>query len=159
MTSLAEAESFFARYSAAWDGVVAPPILAFWDRARFQYYKAEEVKRFFHDFAELEAYFVGNEKLHKAVRLRFSEFALRPLSAPYAVVTMRMAWRIAFLDDAPGSLAGAIMGGDNHILALLAVEDGEIRLSGWSETPDAPITYMRDLYTRRAELEPPELGG
>lgn len=157
MTSLADVESFFSRYSRAWDGVVAPPILAHWDRARFQYYKAEEVKRFFHEMNDLEAYFFNNEKLHKAVRLRFSDFALRPLSAPYAVVTMRMAWRISFLDEAPGSLSGSIMGGDNHILALITTDGDALRLAGWSETPDAPITYVRDLYTHRGRLEPPEL--
>ncbi|WP_439532216.1 hypothetical protein, partial [Polymorphobacter sp.] len=42
------------------------------------------------------------------------------------------------------------MGGFNHVLAMLAETPSGWKLIGWSETPDAAITYLTDLYYQTA---------
>jgi len=43
------------------------------------------------------------------------------------------------------------MGGDDHVLTLVVRTPGGWRLAGWSETPDAPITYISQLYLRNVK--------
>jgi len=63
-----------------------------------------------------------------------------------------MRWDIKFAADATTpdgaafSQAGKLMGGENHVLALIKQTASGLKLAGWSETPDAPLSYMRQLY-------------
>jgi hypothetical protein len=43
------------------------------------------------------------------------------------------------------------MGGSNHVVLFLGHVSGAWKLCGWSETPDAAITYMRSLYFANAD--------
>jgi hypothetical protein len=67
-----------------------------------------------------------------------------------------MRWDIKFAqsESAEGPSAqhaGKAMGGENHVLALVRKTDAGVKLVGWSETPDAAISYMRRLYEWAAD--------
>jgi len=93
------------------------------------------------------------------VRLKFSELTYKLLPGDYSLVFARMRWDIKFStkallpDDTPFHYAGKAMGGENHVLALVKNTDHGLKIAGWSETPDAPIAYMRQLYEWVADPE------
>jgi len=148
----ADLTGLLERYTAAWAGIVTGPIASCWVPERFSFYKAEEVPRFFTAWDEVEAYWRANEALHEAVRLDFS--GVRDLGFGLAVA--RMDWFIRFrasaqVGGAPFRHAGKAMAGWNHVL-LRAEETGHgLRLTGWSETPDAAPLYLTELYYRAAD--------
>jgi hypothetical protein len=155
------AQDLFQDYAAAWRGNAAGDIAAAWDSDRFVLYKAEEVPHFFLNWQQVLEYWRQNERLHERVVLRFSELRPVPLSERLSLVLARMRWDIRFAPDAvlaDGSAfshRGQAMGGDNHVLAILGARrdsPGSWRLRGWSETPDAPISYIRSLYLAQADL-------
>lgn len=139
-------ERLFERYAAAWAANDAEAIASHWDSVAFRFYKAEEVERVFYVWDEALAYWRGNQAMHERVRLDFSDQRPIPLDAAWRLMFVRMRWSIRFAAAAPPAVAGKAMGGDNHVLALLHGE----RFAGWSETPDAPISYVRRLYETQA---------
>jgi hypothetical protein len=145
-------------YGGAWARNEADAIAAHWAPERFLAYKAEEVERYFHRWEEVLTYWRGNEALHEAVSLRFTEPVTRPLAGDLRLLVMRMRWDIRFAADArlPDGAAfphrGRAMGGENHVLALLCEDGGALRFCAWSETPDAALTTLRTLYFDRADL-------
>ena len=90
--------------------------------------------------------------MHQAVRLRFSDIVVLPLDGRFSAVTMALRWDIRFSGGAPGQLAGKAMGGWNRTVALVTDTDVGLRWAAWSETPDAAITYVRQLYERQANI-------
>ncbi len=149
----AELVTFFQSYSAAWKSNSAQRLLEHWDPSETSpFYKAEEISRFYHTYDEILSYWQHNENFHDAVELEFSDIKEKSLTDSVSMVFLRMQWDIKF---APGTQtqeglafahAGKRMGGENHVLALLRHIKHETKLIGWSETPDAPITYMGRLY-------------
>ena len=65
-----------------------------------------------------------------------------------------MRWDIRFAKDAKlmdgssFSWAGRSMGGENHVIALLKETGDGPRITAWIEAPNAPITYIADLYLK-----------
>lgn len=146
-------EVFLTSYAAAWASNDSDKIALHWDSNEPEpFYKAEEELNYFHDFVEIRNYWKHNEAFHQAIRLKFSNISFKSLPGAYAQVFIRMRWDIKFADNAKtpyGAVfnqAGKLMGGENHVLALIRDADSELKLVGWSETPDAPISYMRQLY-------------
>jgi hypothetical protein len=150
-------DDFLGDYSRAWAALCTDGIADFWSPADFVHYKAEEVETLLTDWDDLLAYWTGNERLHAAVALTFSDTRSTPLGADHYVATARMHWNIAFREDASfadGSLfphRGRAMAGVNHVVMQLCGHPSHIRLRGWVEAPDAPLTYLRRLYLREGE--------
>jgi hypothetical protein len=162
MLSEEAAEELLERYAAAWASNRTDRIAGCWDAQGFLFYKAEEVTAFFRRWPEVLDYWRHNEALHERVVLRFADAQILDLGDDLAALLVRMRWDIRFAADAalPDGSAfahrGVAMGGDNHVLALLGAAAEEPHgwlFRGWSETPDAPITYFRSLYQRQADLE------
>lgn len=150
-----EIEIFFEQYRKAWAMNSAAKIESFWDTAEFgPVYKAEEIDGVFTSWKELRAYWEHNEGFHDAIELSFSEYRSQPVGTESRMVAMRMRWDIRFsaeaklMDGSPFSWAGQSMGGDNHVIALLKEISGAWKLAAWIEAPNAPISYIADLYMR-----------
>lgn len=141
-----------ARYGEAWRSNRAERLAEHWDGDRFVLYKAEEVPEFFLSFDDVTGYWRHNERFNARVELGFGVLAARPLAGPYALATVAMRWDIEFrenasyLDGRPFPYGGQCMGGDNQVLLLTTGSGADLRLAGWSETPDAPLAYMARLY-------------
>lgn len=142
----ADIAALLARYADAWATNDAAAIAAYWSPEHFRFYKAEEITRVFTTWEEAVGYWHGNEPLHAVLRLQFSDPSAMPLEGPWSMLWCRMRWDIRFAAAAP--MAGKAMGGENHVFALLHGD----RFAGWSETPDAAITYMRALYEAQARI-------
>jgi hypothetical protein len=143
------------RYAAAWAGIAAEPIAACWAPARFRFYKAEEVPRFFTRWEEVEEYWRGNAALHAEASLTFSSPQMLGAPAEETFAAVRMDWRIRFHDaaevaGAPFRHAGRTMAGWNHVLLSAVEAPGGRLLSGWCEAPDAAPLYLNELYYRAA---------
>lgn len=82
------------------------------------------------------------------MRLTFGDAQAIPLEGDWSLLWLAMRWDIRFASSAPAPVGGKAMGGDNHVLALLHGE----RFAGWSETPDAPIAYIRAMYEAQARI-------
>lgn len=143
-------------YAAAWRLNQAAALPPFWDAAHFAFYKAEEVTRFFTGFADTLAYWQQNQGLHDDIRLRLGPITVAPVADGLATAMFDMAWDIRFAAEAKLASGqdfhhrGKAMGGFNHVLAMLRHSDSGWKLIGWSETPDAAITYLTQLYYRTA---------
>ncbi len=146
------------RYGEAWRSNRAERLAGHWDSERFVLYKAEEVPRFFVIFDEVMTYWRHNQGFNARVELGFGEPAARPLAGPYSLATVAMRWDIEFrdntsyLDGRPFPYGGQCMGGDNQVLLLTTGSGADLKLAGWSETPDAPLAYMARLY--RSNVRP-----
>lgn len=147
------AKDLLDRYSQAWTDNDSAAIASHWqgdDEAVF--YKAEEISDVFSSFDEITAYWAHNEKFHEKVRLVFDLKMLNPLPGGYAIGFIAMRWDIAFKADQKTfegedfNHGGKAMGGENHTLIMLRDAGAGPKFVGWSETPDAPITYMAKLY-------------
>ncbi len=102
----------------------------------------------FTTWEEVERYWHGNEAMHETVRLGFSDIMPVPLDGRFSLLIARMRWDIRFATSAPAAVAGRAMGGDNHVVALIAGDS----FAGWCEAPDAAISYIRRLYEDSARL-------
>ena len=148
-----------AAYSAAWSAIAAGGIASHWHADRFRFYKPEEFRTVYTDWEATLAYWRGNEALHEAITLTFGEVTDLGLPGPVKLVTFDMDWAITFAADArdaEGRLfrhAGRKMAGWTHVMAAFGEADGEWKLTGWLEAPDAPPVYMTDLYYRMGERE------
>ena len=144
----------FASYSGAWRANDVAALLGHWSEPDFRFYKAEEAERFFTRFADVAAYFRGNATLIDIMDVDFTTLELVPCDATMVFAIAHLEWNIRFARDArlpDGSLyahRGKAMGGENHVLALLTRTPGGWRFAGWSETPDAAISYIARLYRR-----------
>ena len=102
------------------------------------------------------AYWAQNEGLHDDIRLKLSNLKHIPLGPDRHMVAMDMNWDIRFSPQAtlangmPFHHRSKAMGGFNHVLAMLVRAENGWKLAGWSETPDAAITYLTDMYYRTA---------
>ena len=148
-------ESFFEEYRTAWDANSAAQIESFWDTsAPAPFYKAEEVDSVFSSWTDLRTYWQHNEGFNDAIDLTFSEHQSQPLEAGRVLVAMRMHWDIKFSADATlmdGSAfawAGQSMGGENHVISMLKQVANGWKLTAWIEAPNAPISYIADLYMK-----------
>lgn len=153
MTTLSTVAAFFESYSAAWSANDAEAIAAHWSNDDpTMFYKAEENLSVITTFDGIKAYWAHNETFHERVRLIFTEPTLMPLPGGYHFGFIKMRWDIKFkaaqkmFEGSDFEHGGKAMGGENHTFILLREVDGDIKLCGWSETPDAPITYMSRLY-------------
>jgi hypothetical protein len=157
MTSTGDVLEWLQRYAAAWRENRVDAIAAQWDRDAFLFYKAEESLDYFHHWDQLEAYWRQNERLHDRVVLRFCDPVSKPIADDLLMVAVKMRWDIRFAADArlpdgsPFMHRGRSMGGDNHVLIMLRDGRPDQRLVAWCETPDAPITYLRELYFKQAD--------
>lgn len=144
----------FASYSRAWKANDVARLLGHWTERAFRFYKAEEAERFFTRFADVAAYFRGNAQLIDIMDVDFTAIEFVPCDAEMVFAIAHLQWNIRFAGDArlpDGSLyahRGKAMGGDNHVLALLARTPEGWRFAGWSETPDAPLSYIARLYRK-----------
>ena len=146
-------ESFFSDYSDAWSRNDATAIKSFWDTDDIPLYIPEEIDGVYVHWDQLNAYWQHNEGFHEAVSLKFREFDLKPLRGGDVMVAMRMRWDIAFTQPIGPSggifpETGNCLGGDNHVVTVLRLLDGKIRLTAWIETPMAPISYVQQLYRK-----------
>ena len=141
-------DALLAGYAEAWAANSADAIAACWAPEHFRFYKAEEVTRVLTTWDDATRYWRDNEALHAALRLQFTDASAMPLDGPWSLLWCRMRWDIRFAAHAPPPLTGKAMGGENHVLALLHGD----RFAGWSETPDAAITYVRALYEAQARI-------
>jgi hypothetical protein len=146
-------------YADAWLLNRADALPAHWDAAHFAFYKAEEVREFYTDFARVSAYWQQNEGLHAAIRLRLGAMQHIVIAPDLRMATFPMVWDIRFADAARLANGmdfhhrGKAMGGSNHVLAMLRRTDAGWKLTGWSETPDAAITYLTQLYYQSAAAD------
>jgi len=147
------AENLLESYAAAWASNNADTIASHWDADETEpFYKAEEVLEYYHQLDDIKAYWRHNERFHDAIRLQFSDIHLKSLAGGYHIAFISMRWDIKFapnatlMNGAAFSEAGKAMGGENHVLALIRKRGNQVKLCGWSETPNAPLTYMRQLY-------------
>jgi hypothetical protein len=146
-------------YADAWLLNRADALPAHWDTAHFAFYKAEEVREFYTDFARVTAYWQQNEALHDAIRLRLGAIQHIVIAPDIRMATFPMVWDIRFAADARLATGmdfhhrGKAMGGSNSVLAMLRRTDSGWKLTGWSETPDAAITYLTQLYYQSAAAD------
>lgn len=146
-------------YADAWLLNSAAALGPHWDQPHFAFYKAEEVTRFFTDFSDVAAYWQQNEGLHDAIRLQLSNIVPIAISDDLAMAAFDMVWDIRFSANAKLATGmdfhhrGKSMGGFNHVLAMLRRGAEGWKLIGWSETPDAAITYLTQLYYRTASAD------
>ena len=144
-------------YADAWRANQVDDIAGHWAPERFLFYKAEEIPHFFHAWKDVLGYWKHNEALHEVISLRFCEPQPKALADDLVVADVAMRWDIRFVDDAtlPDGSAfphrGECMGGSNHVVVFLYRSDSDWKLCGWSETPNAAITYMRSLYFANAD--------
>lgn len=156
MTVERDIEAALFTYADAWRRNSSQALAAHWSAAHFAYYKAEEVRGFFTEWADVLAYWAQNEALHDDIRLKLSSIQHIVLTPERRMVTMDMNWDIRFAADAtlangmPFHHRGRAMGGFNRVLAMLSLTDAGWKIVGWSETPDAAITYLTDMYYRTA---------
>ncbi|MDJ0928938.1 MAG: hypothetical protein QNJ73_14970 [Gammaproteobacteria bacterium] len=150
MTSI---EEFLTRYRGAWRENSAAQLESFWDTSEpAPFYKAEEIDHIMASWDDLRDYWRHNEGFNEAIELQFSEINAVPVGPDRQLVGMRMRWDIRFAKDAKTmdggafSWAGQTMGGENHVVALLRTSGDDWRLCAWIEAPNAPITYMAQLY-------------
>lgn len=146
--------ALLADYAGAWAGLAADGIAAFWAPDRFLLYKAEEVDRLFHDWADALDYWRANEALHDRVALAFDRVTAREVAPGRLLATARMAWHIRFAGTAPAAVAGHAMAAENHVVMILVRAEDGWRFALWSETPDAPVAAIRNLYRHRAGDRP-----
>ncbi len=143
-------------YADAWRLNSAEALAPHWAQDRFAYYKAEEILSFYTVFADVQAYWRQNEGLHDDIRLRLHNLRHIRIAEDCRMVAMDMNWDIRFRPEAtlaggmPFHHRGKAMGGFNHVLAMLAHTAAGWKLIGWSETPDAAITYLTQLYYKTA---------
>lgn len=158
MTDAAVEAALFA-YADAWRLNSAEALHPHWDIAHFAFYKAEEIASFYTDFAAVAAYWRQNEGLHDDIRLQLSNFKHIPIGDGLRMAAFDMVWDIRFRADARLASGqdfhhrGKAMGGFNHVLAMLRDTPDGWKLTGWSETPDAAITYLTQLYYRTASAD------
>ncbi len=148
-------QAFFDSYSAAWRANDAKAIEAHWFKdGPAPLYKPEEIFHFIADWDALRAYWQHNEQFHSAVELRLHDPIIRPVSDDLDIVVARMRWDILFAPDAkmpdgaPFIHRGTAMGGHNHVLMMFKKTPDGPRLTMWSETPDAPVSYVAELYKK-----------
>lgn len=153
-------ESLLESYSQAWAMNDPDKIAEHWDSSDPEpFYKAEEVLHYYHSLDEITKYWQHNERFHEHIRLQFSNISCKSLPGDYAIAFIHLRWDIKFaenvttMDGVAFSHAGKSMGGENHVLALIRDTESGLKLAGWSETPNAPITYMRQLYEWQANPE------
>lgn len=143
-------------YADAWRLNSAKALEEHWAREHFAYYKAEEIREFYTDWDSVLAYWAQNEGLHEDIRLKLSGLRHIELAPDRRMVAMDMNWDIRFAPDAhladgtPFHHRKKAMGGFNRVLCMLVRTDDGWKLVGWSETPDAAITYLTDMYYRTA---------
>lgn len=149
----AEVSAFFKSYAQAWKNNDPEAIAEHWDLDDPKpLYKAEEIPAFLSTPQALQDYWQHNRDFHDAAELKFSQFEEKPLTEELSVVVTLMSWQIAFApntktqDGSAFAHAGKTMGGENHVLTILKQTPKGLKLICWSETPDAPITYMGRLY-------------
>jgi len=156
MVAEREIETALGAYADAWRLNSAAALVAHWSQADFAYYKAEEIRSFYTAWDDVLAYWAQNEGLHDDIRLQLSNLKHIALGPERRMVAMDMNWDIRFAADAklangmPFHHRSKAMGGHNHVLAMLVRNEGAWKLAGWSETPDAAITYLTDMYYRTA---------
>jgi hypothetical protein len=156
MAAEQDIEAALIGYAHAWRLNSAAVLVDHWSVAQFAYYKAEEIRGFFTDWADVLAYWAQNEGLHDDIRLKLSSIKHIMLAPERRMVAMDMNWDIRFSADAklssgmPFHHRGKAMGGFNRVLAMLVLTDAGWKIVGWSETPDAAITYLTDMYYRTA---------
>ena len=159
VTAEHDVEAALASYADAWRLNSAAALVDHWSPEQFAYYKAEEIRSFFTEWADVLAYWAQNEGLHDDIRLQLSNIKHIALAPDRRMVAMDMNWDIRFAleaklaDGMPVHHRGKAMGGFNRVLAMLVLTQGRWRLVGWSETPDAAITYLTDLYYRTAAAD------
>ena len=125
MTDEAAVEATLLAYADAWRLNSAAALHPHWDSAGFAFYKAEEVARFYTDFADVAAYWRQNEGLHDDIRLQLSNFSQIVIAADIRMATLDMVWDIRFRSDARLASGqdfhhrGKALGGFNHVLAML----------------------------------------
>ncbi len=160
MMSNDSADGLLSEYAAAWAKNDPALIAALWDQDETQpFYKAEEVETYFHKHEDIMRYWQHNQRFHETIRLQFEPATLQRLGDELAIVFIKMRWDIRFAKNAqhengaPFASAGKAMGGDNHVLAMVRATPQGLRFVGWNETPDAPISYMRQLYERTAAAD------
>lgn len=146
-------ESFLDSYRQAWSENRAELIASFWATDEpAPFYKAEEIDAIITDWDQLRAYWQHNEGFNEAIQLTFSDIKTQAAGADRQLMGMRMRWDIKFaadatlMDGSPFSWAGKSMGGTNHVIALLKDTDDGPRLTAWIEAPNAPISYIAELY-------------
>ena len=146
-------DEFFTNYRQAWRSNSARQIESFWATDEpAPFYKAEEMDEVITDWERLRAYWRHNEGFNKAIELTFENIQAQPAGQDRQLVAIRMRWDIQFaegattMDGRPFSWAGQSMGGSNHVIAMAAETESGPRLAAWVEAPNAPITYMAELY-------------
>ena len=146
-------EKFLDRYREAWRENSAARLESFWDTAEpAPFYKAEEIDSIMTRWEDLRAYWRHNEGFNEEISLRFSDLVCVPAGPDRQLLGMRMRWDIRFakdartIDGAAFAWAGQAMGGDNHVIAMVRTSGSDYRFTAWIEAPNAPITYMTQLY-------------
>ncbi|MEM1262104.1 MAG: hypothetical protein AAGH76_06890 [Pseudomonadota bacterium] len=148
----------FDRYASAWAANDPAALAACWQHSATLFYKAEEFENFFYSLDEVVQYWEHNVRFHDKVRLAFTDIQTLGHGDPQTITILRMRWDIRFnahatnVDGSPFASAGKAMGGDNHVLAHLITTPDGMKFTGWCETPDAPISYMRRLYESQAQI-------
>jgi hypothetical protein len=159
MTDESAIETALQAYADAWRLNSAAALHPHWDSAGFAFYKAEEITSFYTDFDAVAAYWRQNEMLHDDIRLRLSNIRHIAIAGDIQMAAFDMAWDIRFAAEAKLASGqdfhhrGKAMGGFNHVLAMLRRTAAGWKLAGWSETPDAAITYLTQLYYRTAAAD------
>ncbi|MBC7520660.1 MAG: hypothetical protein H7268_06155 [Sandarakinorhabdus sp.] len=152
-------EAALLAYADAWRLNSAAALHPHWDAAHFAFYKAEEVTSFYTNFTAVGDYWRQNEGLHDDIRLQLSNFKHIIITSDIRMAAFDMTWDIRFRTDARLATGqdfhhrGKAMGGFNHVLAMLRRTASGWKLTGWSETPDAAITYLTQLYYRTASAD------
>ena len=153
----ADVQRMLQDYAAAWRSNRTTEISRFWDADAFLFYKAEEESTFFAEWDDVVTYWQNNERLHERVELKFSDVQCKNCGDNLLSAAVKMRWDIRFAADAtlpdgqPFMHRGQAMGGDNHVFLLIRGAGETLRLLAWSETPDAPLTYIRSLYFKDAD--------
>ena len=145
--------NFLSAYREAWSENRAERIESFWATEEpGPFYKAEEIDEIITDWDKLRAYWKHNESFNEAIELTFSDIKEQPAELDRQLIGVRMRWDIKFSPDAklmdgnPFSWAGQSMGGTNHVIAQLKKTADDYKLTAWIEAPNAPITYIAELY-------------
>ena len=152
---MTEFSAFFEGYFDAWRRNEAAAIENHWATDEpAPFYKAEEIDEVFSDWESLRAYWRHNEGFNERIELSGSDVKAQPCGADRFLCALKMRWDIEFSQNArtitgqPFSWAGQAMGGNNHVISMLKRDADALKLMAWIEAPNAPITYMAELYMR-----------
>jgi len=127
----------------AWCRLDFAHVRRLWDTSRDPVYVAEENPRVHLSWSQLQEYFDHTARTNERMSMRIEgEPALRELAPDLVSAAYSMHWDAAIRGESRP------MGGDNRVVDTFRLTSDGWRFVQHVEAPLAPISYVRELYSR-----------